>query len=245
MPGFIVLSDIHANLSALQGCLEDSLHRYEPDGIVILGDIINYGMRPNEVIQVISNLDRPIVANLWGNHEKALFDGETGRFSTERGKEILNYTRKILSPESLVYLEKNLSHFGLEVMTAGDRKILFVHGSASDPFWGKMNDKEMSAERYAEYDFVISGHSHIPNLTEIYYPDENRPEFRNKKRTIFLNPGSVGQPRNHNPKAQYLFIDTESETFHFNAVGYDVEYERSLFPECIDPFYKTRLTRGI
>ena len=72
------------------------------------------------------------------------------------------------------------------------------------------------------------------------------PEYRNKKRTIFLNPGSVGQPRNHNPRAQYLFVDTEKEIFHFNSVEYDVEYEQSLYEGAnIDNFYKIRLKNGI
>ena len=245
MPRLVILSDIHANLSALKRCLEDVSNRYEPDGYAILGDTINYGMEPNEVVDMISKLNKLVIANIWGNHEKALFDGDTTHFSKERGKEILKFTGRILTSSSIEYLKENLSRSGFQEIAIDEAKFLFIHGSLSDPFWGKMNAEEMSDIRYSKYDFVISGHSHIPNLSEVYYPDENRPEYRNKKRTIFLNPGSVGQPRNHNPKAQYLYIDTETETLHFNAIEYDVEYERSLYPDNIDPFYKNRLIKGI
>lgn len=242
----LVLSDIHANLSALKETLKDADSRCEYEAIVILGDIVNYGMRPDEVIALIKGLEYPVAVNLFGNHEKALFDGDTSHFSTDRGRSVLHYTRMRLNTESKDYLLDNLSHTGMKEMDISGRHVLFVHGSMTDPFWGKMTDEEMSKKIYARYDYVISGHSHIPNLTEKFYVDKSMDEYRNRKRTIFLNPGSVGQPRNHNPKAQYLFVDIEKEIFHFNSVRYDVEYEQSLYEGTdIDIFYKTRLTNGI
>lgn len=246
MARIIILSDIHANLSALDRVLTDIESRYVYDYIAILGDMVNYGMRPNEVIGRVRTLKKPILANLYGNHEKALFDGDTSHFSSERGARILEYTREHIDIETRAYLSENLSSEGYKEIVVETKAVLFVHGSLSDPYWGKMADDEMSDPKYAKYDYVISGHSHIPNLTEKFYADGERPEYRNKKRTVFLNPGSVGQPRNHNPRAQYLFIDTELEIFHFNSVKYDVEYEQSLYcGTAIDGFYMSRLTNGI
>lgn len=245
----IALTDIHSNLSALEAVIADIEDRlYNPNSIVILGDIINYGLRPNEVIKEIITLSQRygILVNLFGNHEKAIFDGDTSHFSTDRGRSVLKYTRTMLSDESKDYLLEHLSQTGMKEVNVGGKLVLFVHGSLSDPFWGKMTDEEMSKQIYAKYDYVISGHSHVPNFTEKFYEDRSKPEYRNKKRTGFLNPGSVGQPRNHNPRAQYLFIDFEAEIFHFNSVRYNVGYEQSLYEGVdIDRFYKTRLTKGI
>lgn len=245
----IILSDIHGNLSALSAVVEDfDNKRYQPDAIAVLGDIINYGMRPNEVIDELVNIAKHshVIVNIFGNHEKALFDSDTSHFSTERGRRVLQYTRTKMSSDSNNYLLSNLTQAGMKELELNGKRLLFVHGSLTDPFWGKMSEEEMSKQIYAKYDYVISGHSHIPNFTEKFYEDKTRSEYRNKKRTIFLNPGSVGQPRNHSPRAQYLYVDIDKEIFHFNSVIYDVEHEQSLYEgENIDSFYKTRLANGI
>lgn len=242
----IILSDIHGNLSALDAVIEDFERRaYEVAGIAILGDIINYGMRPNDVIERLKNLSRKydISVNLFGNHEKALIDGDTSHFSTERGKRILDFTRNNLSSDSLEYI-KGLTKEGFSDKVIGGKRILFIHGSLTDPYWGKLNPDTTAYIQYSQYDYVISGHSHIPHLYENFYPAEN-PEYRNKKKTIFLNPGSVGQPRNHNPRAQYLYLEIGAEVFHFNSVEYDVDAEKDLFNEQVDSFYADRLINGI
>lgn len=240
----VVLSDIHANLSALEAVIGDCTDRYDPDGIILPGDIVNYGMRPNEVIDVIKSFHTPVIASIYGNHEKALFDFDTDQFSTERGKRMLEYTRTIMTPDSKAYIQDNCIANGFIDLDIDGTKILVVHGSFTDPFWGKMTDVEMSDSRYFEYDYVISGHSHIPHLIEKFYEWDN-PQYRNKKRTVFINPGSVGQPRNHNPKAQYACLDIANETIHFNSVGYDIATEQSLYPENLGSFYSERLAKGI
>lgn len=242
----IVISDIHGNLSALNSVIKDfEARHYCPDALVVLGDNINYGMRPNSVISVLEELSKryDILVNLSGNHEKALIDGDTTHFSTERGKQVLDYTRSVVTAQSLSYI-KRLTTKGFMECEINGKKILFIHGSISDPFWGKLDRLTMDDERYAEYDYVISGHSHIPHMTEFFFKSD-RQDYRNKKRTIFLNPGSVGQPRNHNPRAQYLYMDLSSETFHFNSVEYDVESEQALYTGEIDNFYSERLNKGI
>lgn len=240
----ILLSDIHGNLSALEAVLADLMMKYKPDFVLILGDNINYGMRPNEVIERLNSLDIPILVNVFGNHEKALLDGDTSHFSTVRGRHLLDYTRSALSEEAINHIKNNCTQKGYTEVEINGKKILAVHGSLSDPYWGKMTDAEMSKIIYSKYDYVFSGHSHIPHFIEKFYVCDN-PEYRNRKRTVFINPGSVGQPRNHNSKAQYTYIDLNEETVHFNSVRYDIKKEQSLYPDNLDGFYAKRLENGI
>lgn len=243
---FLVLSDIHGNLSALRAVISDFKSRgYNPDGIIILGDNINYGMRPNEVVEELRLLSEryDVIVNIFGNHEKALIDGETSHFSTDRGKKVLDFTRNHLNGESFEYIN-TLTKEGFKDLVIDGKRILFIHGDLSDPYWGKLNKNTVDDKSYGDFDFVISGHSHIPHLMEHFHAAEN-PLYRNKKRTVFINPGSVGQPRNHNPSAQYLYMEISSETFHFNSVPYDIDKERALYTEEVDPFYSDRLTKGI
>lgn len=243
MSRLVLLSDIHANLSALKAVIEDFTLRYEPDTLCILGDIVNYGMRPNEVIEELRKIQIPVIVNLYGNHERALIGKDIDKFSTERGKALLKYTKENLNQESLRYISEEMMPEGQNVIEIDGKKILFIHGSLGDPYWGKLNCQTID-DTYSAYDYVLSGHSHVPHLLEKFFDSEN-PDYRNKKRTIFINPGSVGQPRNHNPRAQYAYIDLEKEIFHFNAVDYDVKTEQNLFPSFLDQFYKKRLTNGI
>lgn len=242
----IILSDIHANLSALDAVIADfEAKNYNPDSIAILGDNINYGMRPNEVIARLEKLSGlyDIKINLFGNHEKALLDCDTTHFSTERGKRMLDYTRGILTSDSIDYIS-NMTKEGYFELEMNGRKVLFMHGDINDCFWGKLNRETINDNRYAKYDYVISGHSHIPHLLEHFF-SVDAPDYRNKKRTIFINPGSVGQPRNHNPQAQYVYVQFSDEIFHFNSVQYDVSSERKLFTDSVDQFYSDRLIKGI
>lgn len=243
---FIILSDIHGNLSAFQEVIRDfELKKYVFDGLVILGDSVNYGMRSNEVVDCLIDLEEkyPILVNLVGNHEHSILMGDTSRFSSPRGAEALRYTDSILTSRSRRYLE-NSQLEGKVVLKIHDKNILFIHGNLDDPYWGTLNHLNTNDANYSSFDYVVSGHSHIPHLIEQFYAVDS-PEYRNKKRTVFLNPGSVGQPRNHNPKASYLYVDFENEIFYFNTVEYDVEKEQSLFGSELNNFYAKRLKLGV
>lgn len=244
---FVVLSDIHANLSALKAVIQDFKEKYRPDGVIILGDLVNYGMRPNEVISEVKllSLEFPVICNLHGNHERALVDSEQlPRFSSERGRAVLEYTKGVLTSDSLEYIHDRMEAKGYSELLIHGCSILCVHGSLRDVYWGKLSSESMKEEGYAKYDYVFSGHTHIPHHVEIFYPG-GLSELRGKKRTVFLNPGSVGQPRNQNPCAQYLYWDMEAGLFHYNSVKYDIELEQSLYIDEVDIFYRDRLFKGI
>lgn len=240
----VLLSDIHANLTALQAVLKDIERIGEVDFFALLGDFVNYGPRPNEAIEIAKQLPKPLIVNLWGNHEYSIFGGSLDRFATDRGRAVLKYTNSILSEESRDYLERYMNHHGMEEKDICGKRILFMHGNIDDPYWGKFGIDKMNDEHYVNYDFVISGHSHVPHYVEHFFTSDNA-EYRNKKRTIFINPGSVGQPRNHNPYAQYGILDIESDNYEHRCVWYDVKEEQKLFSDSVDIFYKERLLLGI
>ena len=240
----VLLSDIHANVTALRAVLDDVKRIGDYDAFALLGDLVNYGPRPNEVIGIVRQEVKPLFVNLWGNHEYSIFGGSLERFATDRGRSVLTYTNSILSEESKSYLKQALVNEGYHQSTMDGLRILFMHGNLDDPYWGKFGIDKMSDERYSEYDYVISGHSHVPHYVEHFFPSENK-EYRNKKRTIFINPGSVGQPRNHNPYAQYGILDTKSGCYAHRCVVYDIEKEQELFSGKVDKFYKERIKLGV
>lgn len=240
----IILSDIHANVTALNAVITDFKRKYHVDALIILGDLINYGMSPNQTIETLQGLDFPILVNLHGNHENSLFASDLQQFSTDRGREILNYTKSKLSLNSWEYIKDKMNHDGYEVINVGKKKILCIHGNLTDPYWGKINSNSFKDRRYESFDYVISGHTHIRHYFEYFYKVDN-PKYRNKKRIIFLNPGSVGQPRNHNPNAQYAFVDFSKGIVHLNSVKYDIIKEQKKYSQDVDSFYSYRLLTGI
>ena len=239
----ILFSDIHANLTALEAVLRDIDDRYKPDAIISLGDFIDYGMRSNEIIERIQHMKFPLFANLKGNHEKALMDGDLSRFSSERGKVMSIYTRKNLTKASIDYIN-NMMQEPMQELEIDGVKILLLHGDIDDPYWGKLTPSKVQDDRYRFYDYVFSGHIHQSFKIDAYFIVDN-PLMRNQKRTTFINPGSVGQPRNQNPCAQYVYIDIKTGETHFNTVPYDIKEEQKLFPKEIDKFYSERLKYGI
>ena len=240
----VILSDIHANVTALKAVLNDLDTIGEFDAYASLGDLVNYGPRPNEVIDMVYQLSQRIIVNLWGNHEYSIFGGSLEKFATDRGRSVLQYTNTILSEESRNYLDKQMIHEGYKECLVEYKSFLFIHGNLDDPYWGKFGIDKMNDECYAQYDYVISGHSHIPHYIEHFFVCDNT-EYRNKKRTIFINPGSVGQPRNHNPYAQYGILDTDTGNYEHRAVWYDVKEEQKLFNDSVDNFYKERIKLGV
>ncbi len=123
-------------------------------------------------------------------------------------------------------------------LVLNEHRILCVHGDVHDPYWGKMGAEEMQSLQYGEYDFVFSGHTHVPHLHYAF-------DKKSGRRTAFVNPGSVGQPRNCNPRAQYAMVDLETSMVCFENIPYDVATEQSLFTNELHPYYRERLEKGI
>lgn len=237
-----ILSDIHGNISALQNVFED-MKSSSVDGLILLGDLIDYGQHSNEVIAYLEKQEIKVFCNIWGNHEDAICNDRYDRFSSPRGKVCAKHTRGLLNESSWDYINNRMFSSGMKEFEVDDKKILAVHGSIEDEYWKAIKiDSDFSA--YEMYDIVLSGHSHVPHYFEKYYSSDND-KMRNKKKTIFINPGSVGQPRNHNNKAQYVIYNTATEDCDFRKVEYDIAFEQDAFDESVDAFYKDRLGFGV
>ena len=243
MGKYLIMSDIHGNLAALQ-----KIFRIDPvdtfDGIILLGDLIDYGPHSNEVIEEIIKIPADkLLVNVWGNHEQAIINNDYSRFSTERGKLCAMQSKKIMTHKTKTYLETEMENSGQKEFVLQGKKCLAVHGSLEDYFWKAISHEE-TGDEYARYDFVFSGHSHIPHFFEQFYDDDNT-KYRNKKRTVFINPGSVGQPRNHDANAHYVVLELENMIVQMKTVPYDVDAELEAFRPDVDEFYKNRLKIGI
>lgn len=237
----LILSDIHGNLTALERILE-KVRSQNIHGCIFLGDLIDYGMHSNEVAECIRQFGYPVICNIWGNHEYAIVNGNYDRFSTDRGRKSAEFTRSCLTEDTWEYL-KSMDCAGRKEFICAGKKCLAVHGSEEDHFWGSIGPEQELTE-YRQYDYVFSGHTHLPHFFARYYEAEDRFR-RNKKKTIFINPGSVGQPRNLNPMAQAALLDPETEEIRFIKAVYDIRKEQEAFKGQTDPFYRERLEYGI
>ncbi|MEE0943630.1 metallophosphoesterase [Methanobrevibacter sp.] len=240
---YAILSDIHGNLFALTEVIND-LNNQNIDSIILLGDLIDYGMQSNEVIDYIKdNLSSKIICNIWGNHEKAIMTPDFNHFSNQRGIDSAKFTLSQLTDDSKAYLNNELIHEGKYEFNIADKKVLAIHGSLIDYYWKAISPNNLNGD-YSDYDVILSGHSHYPHVFQHFY-QENNPDMRNKKSVLFINPGSVGQPRNHNPNAQYAILDLDSMGVELRSIKYPNDEAMDLYDGSVDDFYRLRLENGI
>ena len=238
-----ILSDIHGNLQALKEVISD-LSNYDVDSIVLLGDLIDYGMQSNESVELIrKEFSSKIICNIWGNHEKAILTEDFNHFSSQRGVESAKFTASQLNDEVKDYLNDDLIHEGKLEFELDNMNALAIHGSLLDNYWKAIFPDNLNGE-YSDFDIVLSGHSHYPHVFQKFYEVDN-PDMRNKKSVLFINPGSVGQPRNHNPNAQYAISDSETLAVELKSVEYPVKEAMDLYDGSIYEFYQIRLKNGI
>lgn len=243
MSKYAILSDIHGNLFALKEVFND-LISYDIDSIILLGDLIDYGMQSNEVVEFIKDeFSQKIICNIWGNHERAILTKDFNYFSSARGVESAKFTDSVLSESSRNYLNDELVREGKFEFEIDGKKVLAVHGSLNDYYWKAIFPDNLNGN-YIDYDIVLSAHSHYPHVFQKFYEFDN-PEMRNKKSVLFINPGSVGQPRNHNPNAQYAILDSELMSVELKSVKYPKDEAMDLFDGSVDDFYRKRLENGI
>jgi predicted phosphodiesterase len=216
-----VISDVHANLYALQAVLEE-IDGEPPDAIWCLGDTVGYGPRPNECCELVR--ERAELA-LIGNHDLvALGGGEVAlaEFNPEAAEASL-WTAAQLSEESRSFLQ------GLSPTAEIDGAQLF-HGSPRDPVWEYVLSEVVALESLAltHAQLVLVGHTHVATALALIddrlrggaAPDGLEAPFDEHR--WLLNPGSVGQPRDGNPDAAYLELDLDRKRTRFRRVAYPV-----------------------
>lgn len=215
----LVISDIHANLPALETVLEDAQGQW--DKLWCLGDVIGYGPNPNECVALLREHD-PVC--LSGNHDwAALGKLDISEFNAE-ARAAVRWTQNALSDEARAYLD------ALPPLQVIDDFTL-AHASPRQPVWEYILDEETAVENFAvlETPYCLVGHSHVPVLFAEKGPDEVitfQPEYRETIQLdgtrAILNPGSVGQPRDSDPRAAYALLDTAAMTWEFHRVPYPV-----------------------
>jgi predicted phosphodiesterase len=238
-----VVSDIHSNLHALEAVLA-AIDADPPDELWCLGDLVGYGPRPNECCAAIA--ERADVC-LAGNHDLAVrgtidleeFHGDAGLAAT--------WTRQVLEPEWQALLER------LEPEGAAHGVALY-HGSARDPIWEYVLSDEgaLATLELADSPLVLVGHSHVAlrvvqsgeDLNGGVAPAGTNVELDGAR--AVLNPGSVGQPRDGDPRAAYLLLDLGARRASFCRVEYDVEQtQREMRDAGLPELLAGRLALGL
>lgn len=238
----LILSDIHGNKTALETVFS-YIRNLKLDSVALLGDLIDYGPHSNEVVEMVAALQIPIVCNIFGNHEDAIINDNYGRFSSRRGVDCAKNTKTLLTEQSKNYILTEMTKDGKSEFLIDGKHFLAVHGTIDDTYWGKF-DCSNDLSLYSSYDVVLMGHSHRPIFFEKFFNTDNV-NTRNQKKTIFINPGSVGQPRNINPYSQFVIFDTNTENCEFIKLKYNYAVEQNSFTSNVDEFYKTRLKFGV
>jgi predicted phosphodiesterase len=222
----LILSDLHSNLPAVDAVLRDARARGF-DRVVCLGDLVGYGAHPNEVIERVRDLDP--WAQVRGNHDKAACGLSEGDAFNEAAREAILWTREALTPESRSYL-RDLPEGPVE---AGG--LVLSHGSPVDEeeYILGAGDADDVLSR-TSHTLMLFGHTHFAG---IFIQHPGRPlrgtalgrggvtRLPAEGRALF-NPGSIGQPRDHDPRASYAFHDDEENTLEVVRVVYDVERAR-------------------
>jgi diadenosine tetraphosphatase ApaH/serine/threonine PP2A family protein phosphatase len=214
----LVLSDIHANLNAFEAVLSAA---GSFDAIWCLGDTVGYGPDPNECVERLANL--PNLTCLIGNHDAAAVGLIDLNAFNREAKLSARWTQNMLSNAHREYI----AHLPERVEIEG---ITLAHGSPSSPIWQYLLDPISARENFACFttDLCFVGHTHVP-LAFRENPDTGfvtGEVIKNEENPIgtgrmILNPGSVGQPRDHNPLAAYAIFNPETHTWRSYRVAYD------------------------
>ena len=217
-----VISDIHGNLHALEATLA-AVADEEPDAIWCLGDLVGYGPRPNEcTLRVAGIADVCLI----GNHDLGVLEQISLEEFSQEAAESARWTQGVLGDEARSYLS-GLSP-GAEIPEAGAE---LYHASPRDPVWEYVLDagSMTAALEDTVQPVILVGHSHVPltaaiqdgQLSAAHAPGGT--EYYLSDRRVLLNPGSVGQPRDGDPRAAFVLLDLAEQHAQFHRVEYDVE----------------------
>lgn len=244
MTRILIISDVHANLVALDAVLGDA---GSVDAVWSLGDIIGYGPRPRECLERLRAEMLPV--SVPGNHDWACI----GRISLNDfnpvAKFAAHWTASQLQPDDVHYLESLPERMF-------DREWTIVHGSPRDPIWEYIVNWRTAAEnfRYLDTRLCLVGHTHVQG----YFRDDEIPADLWPRRPkdgevldvstgrIIVNPGSVGQPRDGDPRAACAVYEPENAVVTFRRIAYDVrETQAQMIAAGLPEMLVARIARGV
>lgn len=244
-----ILSDIHGNLEALHAVLDDA-RAQQVEEIYCLGDIVGYGPNPRECVDLVMGFNRVIL----GNHDQgALYDAEGFSSGAERA---IFWTRQQLEdptadPEQTA---KRWTFLNELPRTLKEGDLLFVHGSARNPLNEYVFPEDIYNLRKLERIFALvphlcfQGHTHVPGVfTEdgrFLSPDEIHGRFPLGAGKALFNVGSVGQPRDGDPRSCYIILTDDAVEYRRVAYPFEKTMEKILKVPELDPFLAQRLREG-
>ncbi len=235
-----IISDIHANYEALKVAL-DKINELKAERIICLGDMVDYCADPNECVAlVIKHCDKVIL----GNHDEAQYDydlvdgfGESARISSI-------HTRSIIKPEYLEYFKTLPYTYELE-------NLFFVHGSPMYPeSYSYVLNEIIANQNFKEFkqDICFIGHSHIPI---IFKKSQKKIDIVKEEDVVpgnhyIINVGSIGQPRDRNPRLSFGFFDTLEWKYKNIRLEYDTKTaSNKIKNENLPLFLAERIILGV
>ncbi len=238
---YAIISDIHANLEAFTVVL-NAIKDMGIDQIVCLGDVVGYNANPNECINIIREHNIPTIC---GNHDAVACGIEEPWGFNPVALAAALWTREALTPENHAWL-RDLPD------TSRANGFLAVHGSPADRdtylfSWEDVLPHVPYVEE-SDCNLCFFGHTHCPGIFStdgLYTVDDDSKFSLGKDKIFFVNPGSVGQPRDSDPRSSFGVLDSETRVFELVRCEYAIEQAASrILAEGLPDFLAERLTRG-
>lgn len=238
---YAMISDVHANLEALEAVIKD-IRKRKVNEILFLGDAVGYGPNPNECLKVLSDNCRVVLA---GNHDWAAIGLTEIDYFNEYAKAAILWTREALAGEN----RELLKTFPI-IKDMKNENMLLVHSTPKEPeawhYLFTLWDAEVNFH-YFDEQLCLIGHSHLPFVIERLPSGEmvtsNKGTALKRNERYIINCGSVGQPRDRDPKACYVILSDDK--VEFVRVEYDKEKTQKKMHEAGLPLpLIDRLSRG-
>ena len=213
----LVLSDIHANIAALDAVLADAP---SADEVWVLGDVVGYGPEPDAVVARLREIE---AIGVRGNHDLAALGGDEIESFNIDARRAMEWTRAVIADATKAWLATLPERLVRDDWT-------LVHGSPRDPIWEYITSTPVARAAMADLEtrHGVHGHTHVPigfleedGILGTTSPGAGSVLELGDRRGL-LNPGSVGQPRDGIPAASWLVLDTASGTAAWHRTAYDI-----------------------
>jgi diadenosine tetraphosphatase ApaH/serine/threonine PP2A family protein phosphatase len=239
----LVISDIHANYTALETVLNDA---GAVDETWCLGDLVGYGPDPNAVVEQIREL--PHLTCILGNHDVAVIGKMPLEAFNGDARRSLMWTEKVLTADNMDFLRS------LPQNTKVRGEVTMAHGSPRDPVWEYVLNTLSARLNFDHFDtpFCFVGHSHIQSMFQLNVQNDRvtmevmrEGEPVSLEPRVILNPGSVGQPRDRDTRAAYAIYDSQADTWEARRVKYNIEeVQRRILDAGLPERHAIRLAEG-
>jgi len=239
----LVISDLHANYTALETVLKDA---GQVDETWCLGDLVGYGPDPNAVIEQVREMTH--LTCIMGNHDMAIIGKMAFESFNGDARRSLIWTEKVLTADNMNFLRS----LPQSIKVRGE--VTMAHGSPRDPLWEYVLNTLTARLNFDHFDtpFCFIGHSHIQSMF-LLNEEKDRVTLESVKVNhlitltprMLVNPGSVGQPRDRDPRSAYAIYDTETRQWEARRVPYNVnEVQQRLREAGLPEKHAVRLGEG-